>query len=187
MSKKIIIEDTKISGLKILNQTTIGDSRGYFERLFCIEEMKDLLLEKSVKQINHTLTEKRGTIRGMHFQYQPCSEIKIVKCIRGEVYDVAIDLRENSDTFMCWHGEILSDKNHRSLFIPEGFAHGFQAVDDNCEMLYFHTASYNPTLESGINPFDSQISIIWPIENSILSEKDKTQKMLNNTFKGIKL
>ena len=97
------------------------------------------------------MTASRGTVRGMHFQHPPHAETKFVSCLRGEVFDVAVDLRNGSPTFLHWHAEILSADNHRTLVIPEGFAHGFQTLSDDCEMLYFHTAAYNPEAEGGLN------------------------------------
>ena len=127
--------DTPLSGLKVLQRKPISDSRGYLERFFCTEELEALALGKHIAQINCTLTANLGTVRGMHFQRPPHAEIKFVSCLRGEVFDVAVDLRNNSPTFLCWHAEVLSADNHKTLVIPEGFAHGFQTLADNCEML----------------------------------------------------
>ncbi|MFX1594266.1 MAG: dTDP-4-dehydrorhamnose 3,5-epimerase family protein, partial [Promethearchaeota archaeon] len=128
-----------------------------------------------------------GTIRGMHFQYPPKAEIKIVKCISGSVYDVAIDLRKDSSSFLKWHAEVLSDKNMKLLYIPEGFAHGFQTLENNTEICYFVTEFYYPEYEGGIVYNDPKINIKWPLEMTNISDKDREIKLLNDDFKGIEL
>ena len=136
-------------------------------------------------QINHTFTASRGTVRGIHFQYPPHTEIKFVSCLRGEVFDVAVDLRCNSPTFLCWHSEMLSADNHRTLVIPEGFAHGFQALSNDCEMLYLHTAAYQPDAEDGLNVRDPRLSIEWPLPIVELSQRDAGFPLLDETFAGV--
>ena len=140
---------------------------------------------KGIVQINHTLTVMRGTVRGLHFQYPPHAEIKIVSCLRGEVFDVAVDLRQGSPTFLQWHGEILSASNHRTLLIPEGFAHGFQTLSDDCELLYFHTAAYQPSAEGGLNAQDPKLNIFWPETVVELSSRDAGQPLVNEEFVGV--
>jgi dTDP-4-dehydrorhamnose 3,5-epimerase len=178
MSNRFNIIDAPISGLKIIRRLPIGDSRGYLERLFCIEELEELLKGKSIHQINHTLTSKSGTVRGLHFQLHPYSEIKMVSCLKGEVYDVAIDLRLESPSYLKYHSEILSESDHKTFFIPQGFAHGFQTLTDNCEMLYFHTAPYVAKSERGINAFDPQIGIQWPNLVTEISDRDKNHPLI---------
>jgi dTDP-4-dehydrorhamnose 3,5-epimerase len=158
-----------------------------FARIFCQNEMKQFGVRKNIKQINHSLTLKKGSIRGIHFQYPPKSEIKIIKCLRGSVFDVMIDLRSGSDTFLNWHGEILSAANQRVAIIPEGFAHGFQTLEENTELLYLHTEFYSPENESGIRFDDSMINISWPLEVTEISEKDRNYPLLAEDFKGIQL
>lgn len=185
MTNRFDIIDTALDGLKVLERKPIGDTRGYLERMFCVKEYGDLFAQKQIMQINHTLTEKAGTIRGMHFQIPPHSEIKIVSCLRGKVLDIAIDLRKGSPTFLQSHAEILSESNYRTLCIPEGFAHGFQTLTDNCELLYFHSAMYNGAAENGLNPLDDRLKIKWPLAVSEISDRDKNHPMINDNFKGL--
>src|SRR3990167_11349666 len=154
MSNHFDIINTPLSSLKIINRKPIHDHRGYFERLFCNEAFQKLILGKPIRQVNHTLTSNRGTVRGMHFQYPPYTETKLISCIRGEVFDVAVDLRKNSPTFLKYHAEILTDSNHKTFVIPDGFAHGFQTLTDDCELLYFHTSPYHKPSEGGLNALD---------------------------------
>ena len=179
------ILDTPLSGLKVIQRKPIGDSRGYFERFFCQEELQDVLAGSSIAQINHSQTVKAGTVRGMHFQYSPHAEKKFVSCVKGEVFDVAVDIRRNSPTFLQWHAQILSAHNHKTLSIPEGFAHGFQSLTEESEIIYLCTAAYVPELESGLNPDDMAIEIGWPLEIVEISERDKTRPFLDESFRGL--
>ena len=181
------IRDTPLAGLRILQRKPIGDSRGYLERLFCADELQVLAPGRHIAQINHTLTASRGTVRGMHFQRPPYAEIKFVSCLRGEVFDVAVDLRDNSPTFLQWHAEVLSAKNHKTLVIPEGFAHGFQTLTDNCEMLYFHTHSYQPGAEGGLNARDPRLAIEWPLPVGGVSPRDAGHPFLGENSFGMTL
>jgi len=185
MSSRFEILDTKLSGVQLLQRNPMGDERGYLERLFCTEDLQTLLPNKSLSQINHTMTKSVGTVRGMHFQRPPHAETKIVSCLRGEVFDVAVDLRHNSPTFLHWHAEVLSAANHRSLVIPEGFAHGFQSLTNDCEMLYFHTSPYNSDAEGGLNAQDALLGISWPLPVVGMSPRDTAQPMLKDDFTGV--
>jgi len=187
MSARFDILVTPIAGLHVLRRKPIGDSRGYLERLFCAEELQTLIPGKHIAQVNHTLTENRGTVRGMHFQHPPHAETKFVSCLRGEVFDVAVDLRHNSPTFLRWHGELLSADNHKTLVIPEGFAHGFQTLTDDCEMLYFHTTIYQPDAEGGLNALDPRLAIQWPLPVGGLSPRDAGHPFLDDKFSGMTL
>lgn len=187
MSTRFEILETPLPGLRILQRKPIGDSRGYLERLFCSEELQMLALGKHIAQVNHTLTALRGTVRGMHFQRPPHAEIKFVSCLRGEVFDVAVDLRHNSPTFLRWHAELLSADNHKTLVIPEGFAHGFQTLTDNCEMLYFHTHTYQPDAEGGLNAQDPHLAIQWPLPVGGVSPRDAGHPFLDENFSGMTL
>lgn len=121
----------------------------------------------------------------MHFQYPPKAEIKIVRCIAGSIFDVAIDLRVNSPTYFQWHGEILTGENKKSICIPEGFAHGFQTLEDNTEIIYLHTEFYNSELESAVRYKDPKFKISWPLELTEISDRDKNHPLINDKFKGI--
>lgn len=185
MSTRFDIIPTPISNLQVLQRKPIGDSRGYLERMFCSEELKRLMPEQSIAQINHTRTEIRGTVRGMHYQRPPHSEIKFVSCLRGKVFDVAVDLRHHSPTFLHWHAEELSADNHKTLVIPEGFAHGFQTLTDDCEMLYFHSAAYQPGAEAGLHSQDPRLGILWPLQVVGLSPRDAEHPFLNDSYTGV--
>jgi len=185
MSDRFDILDTPLLELKLIQRKPIGDSRGYLERLFCADDLQALISGKGIVQINHTLTARHGTVRGMHFQHPPHAETKFVSCLRGEVFDVAVDLRQGSPTFLRWHAEILSAGNHKTLMIPEGFAHGFQALTEDCEMLYFHTAAYQPGAECGLNAKDPSLNIRWPEAITELSPRDAAHPLLDGDFRGI--
>jgi len=179
------IIDLPISGLKLIKRKQIGDARGFLSRLFCTEELEFIGWDKPIAQINHTLTTKRGTIRGMHCQMAPHAEIKLVSCIRGEVWDVAIDLRSHSPTFLRWHAQTLSAENCCAMLIPEGFAHGFQAQSDDCELIYLHTDSYSPKSELGLRYNDPRLAITWPIPLSEISARDQSHPLLTMQFRGL--
>jgi len=185
MTNRFDILTTPIAGLRVLQRKPIGDSRGCLERLFCAEELQAFIPGKHIVQINHTLTATCGTVRGLHFQHPPHAETKFVSCLRGEVFDVAVDLRHNSPTFLSWHAERLSDANHKTLIIPEGFAHGFQTLSDDCEMLYLHTVAYQPSAEGGLNVLDPKFAIQWPLPVAGLSPRDAAHQFLSDAFSGV--
>jgi dTDP-4-dehydrorhamnose 3,5-epimerase len=124
---------------------------------------------------------------GMHFQHSPHSEMKLVNCIRGEIWDVAVDVRANSPTFLRWHAERLSAVNGRSLLIPEGFAHGFQALTDDAELIYCHSTAFDAKAEAGLNPLDARLAIAWPIAITEISARDAGQKHIGTAFEGVNL
>lgn len=183
--KRFNVAKSSINDLRVIHRQPISDERGYLERVFCSDELKSVIGQRNVMQINHTLTGKAGTVRGMHFQHPPYAEMKLVSCLRGEVFDVSIDLRNGSPTFLHWHGEILSEKNHRTVCIPEGFAHGFQSLTDNCELLYLHTTTYSPDAEAGLNALDARLAIKWPMPITERSLRDKQHTMLTSEFEGL--
>lgn len=183
----VLLQTTPIDGLQVIERQPIGDSRGFLERLFCQETLSHLLQGKTICQINRTLTEQKGTVRGLHFQHQPCAETKIVTCLKGQVWDVAVDLRRGSSTFLQYHAVLLTECGHQSYLIPEGFAHGFQTLTPTCEMLYFHTAVYNADVEGALNACDPQLAINWPELITERSERDASHEMLTDDFRGIDL
>ena len=185
MSKRFKIRQTDIEGLVVLERKLLGDNRGYLERLYCQQELEELLNSRTISQINHTYTKFKGTLRGLHYQCQPHAETKLVSCIAGEVLDIVLDIRQNSPTFLQYHSELITSENHLTMLIPEGFAHGFQTLTDNCEMLYFHTKPHNPESEGLINVFDPHLNISWPLEVTEQSERDRNQPMLPDSFKGV--
>lgn len=169
----------------IIEPEPFKDDRGLFARVFCQQELKHILRNKNIVQINHSLTCQKGALRGMHFQYPPKSEIKMVKCLRGSVFDVMIDLRQDSSTLLKWHGEMLSAENMKMIYIPGGFAHGFQTLEENCELLYLHTEFYSPEHEGAVRYNDPKVGIKWPLEVRDISERDKEHQLLSKDFKGI--
>ena len=134
-----------------------------------------------------TETSTAGTLRGLHYQYQPNSEMKVVTCLKGKIWDVAVDLRRNSKTFLEWHAEILSEENQLSLSIPKGFAHGFQTLTPDVEVLYFHSAPYDANTEAGLRYNDPALNIRWPMEITAISKRDLGHPFLDREFKGVEL
>jgi dTDP-4-dehydrorhamnose 3,5-epimerase len=176
---------TAISGLFVLQRKPLNDARGFFCRFFCTEEFQSIGLKKPVIQINHTYTQKKGTVRGLHFQRPPCTETKIISCLRGEIFDVAVDIRKNSPTFLQWFGTSISSDNKKSIFIPDGFAHGFQSLTKDTEILYLVTACYSPEKEDALNAQDPMIGIEWPAKITELSDKDKAVPFIDQNYHGI--
>jgi dTDP-4-dehydrorhamnose 3,5-epimerase len=184
MSRFNLIQ-TPLSGLTILQRTVIDDHRGFFSRFYCFDQLSVAGLSKPIAQINHSLTSKKGTVRGLHFQHQPYAENKIVSCLRGQAFDVAVDIRKNSPTFLQWYGIVISDENKKSLIVPEGFAHGYQALSEDCELIYLSTANYSVGSEGGINAEDKSLSITWPLPITDLSEKDAKYPSITSDFLGV--
>lgn len=179
MSQHFKFIETKIEGLYVIKQNLIEDDRGFFGRFFCAEDFKELGFSKSIKQMNHSSTKHRGSIRGMHFQNPPYSETKVVSCIKGKVFDVAVDIRKDSPTYLHWHAEVLSADDESSFYIPDGFAHGFQTLTDNCQLLYVHSEFYRPDSEGVFNAFDSKLDIVWPLDVTKMSDRDRNSPLLD--------
>lgn len=175
---------TPLDGLTLVQRNAIEDHRGFLSRLYCADEFGKAGINKPIIQINHTLTRQKGAVRGLHFQHQPFMETKLVSCLKGEVFDVAVDLRRDSATYLHWHGEILSAENRKSLFIPEGFAHGFQALTEDCELIYLHSAPYRPEAEDMLNVADPRLNISWILPIMCLSERDRNRPFIDNHFQG---
>jgi dTDP-4-dehydrorhamnose 3,5-epimerase len=185
MNGRFAIAPTPLDGLVVVTRPWIADARGSLSRLFCADELGAVGWVKPIAQINMTTTGAKGTIRGMHFQRPPQTEMKLVTCIRGEIFDVAVDLRAGSPTFLKWHGERLSVENRRALMIFEGFAHGFQALTDDVELVYCHSASYTPSHEGGVRADDPALAIQWPLPPSVMSVRDRSHPLIGPTFAGI--
>ena len=171
----------------MIERKSISDTRGFFERIFCRESLDQILQSKAIRQINRSFTKKKGTLRGLHFQHPPHSETKIVTCLKGQVFDVAVDLRKGSPTFLQCNMVLLSEENRFSCLIPEGFAHGFQTLTQDCEMLYLHTADYSEKFEGGINAKDPCLAIDWPEPITECSRRDLNHPMLTEGFEGIEV
>jgi len=181
---KLNIQNTLFEGVFIISPNKYEDDRGSFSRVFCQEEMSEITRENFV-QVNHSITLNKGTVRGMHFQYSPNAEVKMVKCIKGSVLDVIVDIRKDSPTFLKHHKEVLSATNMRMIYIPKGFAHGFQTLEDNTELLYFHSSIYIPNNEGALNINDPLLNIKWPLDIISLSKKDSEHDFIDNDFKGV--
>ena len=179
--------ETKIKELYIIKPEPYFDNRGNFYRVFCQNELKAIGFNKNILQINQSTNLRRGSIRGMHFQHPPKTEIKLVKCLVGKIFDVAVDIRRKSPTFLQWYSEILSAENMKTIYIPEGFAHGFQTLEDNCEILYLHSEFYSIEHEDGLRYNDPALKIKWPLELTEISERDKNHPLINDNFKGISI
>lgn len=184
---RFTVMDSPLRGLKLVERQRLSDIRGFLSRLFCAEELADVGWRKPIVQINHTHTAKRGTVRGMHFQCPPHAEMKLVSCIRGEVWDVAVDVRVGSPTFLHWHAERLSAENGCALLIPEGFAHGLQTLTDDVEMLYCHSESYSAEVEGGLSPTDPCLGIVWPLAIIELSGRDAGHPLITSDFEGVRV
>jgi dTDP-4-dehydrorhamnose 3,5-epimerase len=177
-------KSTPLHGCYEIEMTPLSDERGWFGRFFCKEEFAAIGHEKEWVQMNHSFTKEKGALRGMHFQVAPYREIKMVRCISGAVYDVVIDLRKDSGTFLKWFATELSAEKKNLLYIPEGFAHGFQTLTENAELIYLHSEYYKPEAESGLRYDDPKISIKWPLKITQVSDRDQKHEWLNEYFEG---
>lgn len=186
MDKKLNITQTLLKGVYLISPNSFEDERGSFTRLFCEKEIKSFF-NFSIKQINHSINKQMGTTRGLHFQYEPNAESKIIRCINGKIFDVVVDIRQNSPTFLKCLAIELSEKNKLMLYIPKGFAHGFQTLKNNTEIIYLHSENYNPKNEGSLNIKDPLLNISWPLEIKNLSKRDSEHKFLDKDFKGIKI
>jgi dTDP-4-dehydrorhamnose 3,5-epimerase len=178
---------TPLAGLMLIETAPIQDERGRFARVFCETECAELRPNLHWAQINVSNTSCKGTVRGMHFQYPPAAEAKLIRCLQGRVLDVAVDLRAGSPTFLHWHGVELSEAGPIQFFIPEGFAHGFQALTDNVQLLYLHTVAWSRQHEGALHYDDPALSIAWPLPVTQVSEKDRNTSLLDETFTGVHL
>jgi dTDP-4-dehydrorhamnose 3,5-epimerase len=181
------ITGLSIEGLVLSESHPFQDHRGVFYRAFCDRELDALLQGKPIRQINISRTETRGAIRGLHFQSPPAPEMKLIRCLQGRVWDVTVDLRCGSSTFLQWQSVELSGKTTAMVIIPEGCAHGFQVLEAGSELLYLHTSSYAPNAEGGVRYDDPQLKISWPLPVSDLSQRDNTHPFLPEDFEGIRL
>ena len=172
--------ETALKGAYIIKLDPKGDKRGSFTRIFCEKELAEIGFDKRIVQINHSITEEKGTLRGMHYQVGVASEIKIIRVIKGSVYDVIVDMRPDSDTFLKWTSSNLSKDSPQILYVPEGFAHGFQTLSQDVEMIYQHSSFYDPNSERGFPYDDPKIRISWPLPVSVVSERDSNHHNLES-------
>ncbi len=176
-----------LAGAYEIEPEPIEDERGLFARSFCLKEFAGIGFNKQIVQINHSVTRQKGTIRGMHYQLPPYCEIKIIRCVQGKIFDVMVDIRAGSPTFLQWHGVELSHDTMRMVYIPEGFGHGFQALTDNVEMIYHHSEFYSPEYERGLRFDDPALAIEWPLPASAVSPKDRSYPLIDAAFTGVEL
>ncbi|OBJ24973.1 dTDP-4-dehydrorhamnose 3,5-epimerase family protein [Mycobacterium colombiense] len=181
------IVDTPLADLKIAQSVPHRDARGAFTRLFCAEELRAVVGQRQIVQINRSRTSRTGAVRGMHFQHPPHAEMKMIRCLSGRIWDVAVDLRAGSSTFLHWHAEELAQDDAKMLIIPEGFAHGFQVLEPDSELLYLHTAFYHPPSEGGLRHDDPRLAIAWPLPPQDLSPRDLSHPLVNAEFTGVAL
>jgi dTDP-4-dehydrorhamnose 3,5-epimerase len=163
---------TALEGVMVIEPTPHRDERGFLARTYCEEEFSMRGLNTRWVQQNQTATQQKGSIRGLHWQAEPLTEIKLVRCLAGRVLDVVVDIRRDSPTFGTWHSEELSSENMRALYIPAGFAHGFQCLEQSCELFYLMSEFYQPDLARGLRYDDPQVGIRWPLTVSNISQRD---------------
>lgn len=178
---------TLIDGVSVVENECFSDHRGSFSRLFCDESLDSILNERKIVQINLSKTKEKGSIRGIHFQHPPFAEMKLIRCLRGKVFDVAVDLRSGSKTFLKWYAQILSPEKNNMMIIPEGCGHAFQTMEADTELLYLHTSHYEPNYEGGLLFDDPALNIEWPMVYTDISERDKGHPVITKIFSGIVL
>ena len=179
------IHPTPIVDLVVAESKPFKDERGAVARLFCEQELSSLIGQRKIMQINHSCTEVVGAVRGLHFQYAPHAEMKLVRCLKGKVWDVAVDLRPQSPSYKRWYAQELSPQNAHMMVIPEGFAHGFQVLAAGSELLYLHTAFYKPESEGGVRYDDPALAIAWPIQVTEISVRDSRHTYIDSSFRGV--
>lgn len=178
-------EPTPLPGMWIVRTSPQGDARGRLTRLFCADAFAAVRPGLRFVQTNLSETLARGTVRGLHFQRAPALEAKLIRCLRGRVYDVAVDLRAGSPSFGRWHAVELDAEGQRQVFIPEGVAHGFQALSSEVQLLYQHTAAYDPVCEDGVRHDDPALAITWPLPVTVVSVRDRGLGLLDTSFKRV--
>lgn len=178
---------TPMADLVVAESKAFKDERGAFARLFCEQELSTVIGHRKIVQINHSCTQAVGAVRGLHFQHAPHAEMKLVRCLKGKVWDVAVDLRPQSPSYKRWYAQELSPQNAQMMVIPEGFAHGFQVLEAGSELLYLHTALYKPDSEGGVRHDDPVLGITWPLPVTDISARDSSHACIDTTFRGIVL
>ena len=171
---------TPLAGAYLIELEQLADERGFFARSFCQNEFKAHGLDPIVAQCNVSFSRKRGTLRGLHYQAEPHAEAKLVRCTRGAVWDVIVDFRKGSPTWRKWHAVELTAENRRALYIPAGFAHGFQTLEDDSEVLYQMSDFYHPESARGVRWDDRTLAIRWPIKDAVISPRDRAFPTLDS-------
>ncbi len=176
----MIFTETILKNAYVIELEKREDHRGFFARTWDKKEFEEHNLNSNLVQCNVSFSKKCGTLRGMHYQKKPFEESKVIRCVKGKIFDVIIDLRSSSSTFKKWFGVELTEENYKMLYVPEGFAHGFQSLEDNSEIIYQVSEFYTPNSELGIHWNDPSFNITWPIEEKIITEKDNSWKLFNS-------
>lgn len=174
-----------LSGACIIEPEVMDDPRGGFARLYCRRELEAIGGNAGIAQINQSFNRDKGTLRGLHYRVRPAAEAKMVMCVKGAVFDVVVDLGKGSETFLKWHGEIISAENRKIMYVPEHFAHGFQALEDDSVLVYLHTGFYDPQYERVIRYDDPRIGVKWPLKVSSISDRDRGAAFLPPGFPGM--
>lgn len=183
----MLFNPTILKGAFTIDVQPFQDNRGFFTRTFCEKEFGAQNMVTHFVQANHSGTHGKGVIRGMHFQRSPFCEVKLVKCVQGSVFDVIIDVRAGSPTFLQWYGAELSAENKRMMYVPAGFAHGFQTLTDYSEITYMVSNLYNKESEAGVKYNDAKVNIEWPLPVSLVSDKDNNIPVIDDSFTGVNL
>lgn len=174
-----------LQGVYLVQPEPFSDERGWFARTYCKRAFGAIGHTAEWVQLNHSFTREKGSIRGMHFQLPPYAEIKMVRCIAGAVWDVVVDIRRDSPTFLKWYAAELNPRNKQMMYIPAGFAHGFQTLEPDTELLYHHSEYYQPGAESGLRFDDPALSVAWPLPVTVVSDRDRAHPLIEESFKGI--
>lgn len=176
----MLFHETTLVDAKLIELQTRGDSRGFFARTMCVDEFAAQGMDTAYVQQNMSFSAARGTLRGMHFQLAPNAEAKLVRCVRGAIVDIIVDIRPDSASFLKHEAFELTDENRRELYVPRGFAHGFQTLTDNVEVTYLVSAKYTPSAERGLRYNDPKLGITWPVEVTTLSDKDANWPLIDD-------
>lgn len=187
MDDRFSFTSTGIHGVTEIKRRSFSDSRGSFTRLFCPDALEAIGWKGGVRQINHSISAQTGTIRGMHYQSPPFCEAKIIMCLSGAVWDVAVDLREGSATYLQWTAAKLTPTDNNAFYIPAGCAHGFQTLESDTALIYIHDGEYAPRADAGISPIDPRLNIKWPSPGRIMSQKDQQLPLIGEDFRGLKI
>ncbi len=183
MKKLTVIKN--MNGIKLVKYFYARDSRGNFSKIFSSDFFNKIGFKKSVSQINISTNLKKGTIRGFHYQKKPKNEQKVIICNKGSILDVLVDVRKNSKTFLKVYKFLLSENKNNCLLVPKGFAHGFQSLTNNTQIIYLHSELYFKKLDTGINPLKNNLRFNWPIKVAKISKRDRSLPLVDNSFKGI--
>ncbi len=183
----MLFNPLELKGAYTIDVQPFQDNRGFFTRTFCEKEFAEHNLVQHFVQANHSGTHGKDVVRGMHFQFPPFGEVKLIKCVEGAVFDVIVDIRKGSSTFLHWYGTELSSENKRMMYVPIGFAHGFQTLTAYSEITYLVSSFYSKENEGGVRFDDPKVGIQWPHEVSLVSDKDMKIPYIDSNFQGVSL